>query len=216
MANNFLPWVDTVTSGQNVQSASDFAADSQRKEGFVAGTPASALRVNSGLRQANLVAAAVMQVCENNGINISNLDLTSVVSAVATAINSLITTIASAAVNTFKTNTYNQDIADINTELEETKTLAGKHITQVVNSGEGNVVVGGQLTDDNQTLSLTMGTTTDTGATSVEVTGSGNAVTNLTYDSTTRKLTANKDTTFPTSKTTFSYANGVLTITEGS
>lgn len=37
---------------------------------------------------------------------------------------------------------------------------------------------------------------TDTGATSVEVTGSGNAVTTASYDAPTRKLTLTKGTTF--------------------
>ena len=40
---------------------------------------------------------------------------------------------------------------------------------------------------------------TDTGATSVNVTGSGNAVTGASYDSTTRKMTLTKGTTFLTS-----------------
>jgi hypothetical protein len=41
--------------------------------------------------------------------------------------------------------------------------------------------------------------TTDTGATSVEVVGSGNAVTTASYDTTTRKITLTKGATFLTS-----------------
>lgn len=45
-------------------------------------------------------------------------------------------------------------------------------------------------------------TVTDTGATSIEVTGNGNAVTSASYNSTTRKITLTKDTTFLTSHQT--------------
>ena len=65
MANNFKPWVDSPTAGQQVQSASVFATDAQRVDGFKAGDPASALRVNSALRQANIVVAGLMQMCDD-------------------------------------------------------------------------------------------------------------------------------------------------------
>lgn len=49
------------------------------------------------------------------------------------------------------------------------------------------------------TLALTSQLTADTGATSVAVSGSGNAVTTASYDASTRKLTLTKGTTFLTS-----------------
>lgn len=58
---------------------------------------------------------------------------------------------------------------------------------------------------------------TDTGATSITTSGSGNAVTSGSYDATTRQITLNKGTTFVTSASssnmTVSTSGGVITIT---
>lgn len=86
MANNFKPWVDTPTPGQQVQSASVFASDAQRVDGFKAGDPASALRVNSALRQANLVVAGLMQFCDEVKTLPDELSLLSTVTQVKNAI----------------------------------------------------------------------------------------------------------------------------------
>lgn len=86
MANNFKPWVDTPTAGQQVQSASVFATDAQRVAGFNAGDPASALRVNSALRQANIVIAGLMQFCDEVKTLPNGLSLLSTVTQVKNAI----------------------------------------------------------------------------------------------------------------------------------
>lgn len=90
MANNFKPWVDSPTAGQQVQSASVFASDAQRADGFKAGDPASALRVNSALRQANLVIAGLMQMCDEIKTLPDGLSLMSTVTQVKNAIKAAI------------------------------------------------------------------------------------------------------------------------------
>lgn len=90
MANNFKPWVDSPTAGQQVQSASVFATDAQRVDGFKAGDPASALRVNSALRQANIVVAGLMQMCDDIKTLPDGLSLMSTVTQVENAIKAAI------------------------------------------------------------------------------------------------------------------------------
>ena len=90
MANNFKPWVDSPTAGQQVQSASVFATDAQRVDGFKAGDPASALRVNSALRQANIVVAGLMQMCDDIKALPDGLSLMSTVTQVKNAIKAAI------------------------------------------------------------------------------------------------------------------------------
>ena len=84
MANKFKVWVDS--PGSVIMDAATFATDTQRSGGFQAGQAASALRVNSALRQANLVVAALMGLVDN-----SNLDLKSSVSDVQTSISNYLT-----------------------------------------------------------------------------------------------------------------------------
>lgn len=90
MASNFKPWVDSPTAGQQVQSAQVFATDSQRVNGFIAGNPASALRVNSALRQANIVVAGLMQMCDDIKTLPDGLSLMSTVTQVKNAIKAAI------------------------------------------------------------------------------------------------------------------------------
>lgn len=90
MANNFKPWIDSPTAGQQVQSASVFATDAQRVDGFKAGDPASALRVNSALRQANIVVAGLMQMCDDIKTLPDGLSLMSTVTQVKNAIKAAI------------------------------------------------------------------------------------------------------------------------------
>lgn len=90
MANNFKPWVDSPTAGQQVQSASVFATDAQRVDGFKSGDPASALRVNSALRQANIVVAGLMQMCDDIKTLPDGLSLMSTVTQVKNAIKAAI------------------------------------------------------------------------------------------------------------------------------
>lgn len=84
---SFIPWIED----DNVNATQDYNTylnDSQRKEGFKGGTPASAIRVNTALRQANLVATALMKA-----LNVSEtLNYRSSITDVQTAINTQLTT----------------------------------------------------------------------------------------------------------------------------
>ena len=86
MANNFKVWVDTPTPEQQVQSPSAFESDEQRINGFKAGNPASALRVNTALRQANVVVAGLMEFCDEVKTLPDDLSLLSTVTEVKNAI----------------------------------------------------------------------------------------------------------------------------------
>lgn len=70
MASKFLVWV---TNGTTVMDKSTFEALNDRKVGFQGGQKAIARNVNAGLRQANLVVAALMETI----LPTSNLDLQS-------------------------------------------------------------------------------------------------------------------------------------------
>ena len=83
MATKFKVWIDSPIEGTNIQSYSDFSSDSQRTSGFSVGSVASSIRVNSALRQANLVSVALMSAMLPN----SSLDLTSKVDALVSEIN---------------------------------------------------------------------------------------------------------------------------------
>lgn len=66
MSTKFKIWVDD-TNLDNVQPYSAFVNDTQRSAGFQSGQPASSIRVNTALRQANLIACALMQLADPNG-----------------------------------------------------------------------------------------------------------------------------------------------------
>lgn len=71
MASKYIPWLDDSQALANAFNYTDFAAGlpsgSQRSQGFQPGTVSSAKCVNTALRQANLVAAALMDVVDPNG-----------------------------------------------------------------------------------------------------------------------------------------------------
>lgn len=69
MANKFKLWVEDKNINAT-QTYNDFDSDTQRAGGFVGGTPASAIRVNTALRQANLIACALMDVVAPNNANV--------------------------------------------------------------------------------------------------------------------------------------------------
>lgn len=83
----FKVWIDdeSITS-TNLLTESDFASNTDRRTGFKSGNAASAKNVNSAIRQANLIAVALMQ-----SMGITNLSLTSSVNDVKSAIDSYFT-----------------------------------------------------------------------------------------------------------------------------
>lgn len=99
MANNFKNWIDTPVAGTNVLSQANFASDTQRANGFKAGDPASAIRVNTGLRQANLVAASLMEAIQVAGVDISSLTHLSTISDVQAKITAGLNAIAKNGLN---------------------------------------------------------------------------------------------------------------------
>lgn len=123
MANNFKPWVDTPTAGQQVQSASVFTSDEQRVDGFKAGDPASALRVNSALRQANVVIAGLMQFCDEAKTLPNELSLLSTVTQVKNAIKASIDLLHDTTLTSAKTYTDTQIADFIETASETFATL---------------------------------------------------------------------------------------------
>lgn len=87
--SKFKPWIENnlIETGVNCQTLENYENDSQRRNGFKGGTAASAIRVNSGLRQANLVACALMEV-----VGDTTNDLTSSVDNVKNSINNYLNT----------------------------------------------------------------------------------------------------------------------------
>ena len=63
----FHEWINAESKGTSCLSEQDFANLSQRELGFQAGQTASARNVNSALRQANLVAVALMESLNVDG-----------------------------------------------------------------------------------------------------------------------------------------------------
>lgn len=70
MANGFRPWIDDANvTIANVQAGAEYSSDSQRSNGFAAGIPASSIRVNTALREATLVATALVNLLGSAGNN---------------------------------------------------------------------------------------------------------------------------------------------------
>lgn len=90
MANKFILWCEDVN---NTQDYTSFSTDSQREEGFKGSTAASAIRVNTALRQSSLVSAALMNALmpDNQTLTYRN-DLTTVTNAINTSLTERIKT----------------------------------------------------------------------------------------------------------------------------
>lgn len=83
--SKFSVWIDDINVSESCQSSDTFASDSQRINGFKAGTGASAIRVNTALRQANLISVALV-----NALGIPDtFDVTSSLQSVEDWIKSL-------------------------------------------------------------------------------------------------------------------------------
>ena len=90
MSNKFFDWIDYVNiSGANLPSYTDVtASDNDRALGFFGGQGARSNYVNAGLRQANLVVKALMDVLAPNN---TSIDFRSNSSAVKTVIQNAMT-----------------------------------------------------------------------------------------------------------------------------
>ena len=153
MANNFKPWVDTPTAGQQVQSASVFASDAQRVAGFKAGDPASALRVNSALRQANIVIAGLMQFCDEAETLPDELSLLSTVTQVKNAIKASVEALHNITLTSAKNYTDTRETA-INTTITNVQ-------TQVTgNKNDITTLIGRVDEHDEEIVGLSGGTST--------------------------------------------------------
>lgn len=125
MANNFKAWVDSPTLGQEIQDFTTFNADTERVSGFKAGNPASAIRVNSALRQANLGVAGIMAMFDQLQALPSNLNLTSSIESVRDAARASLNAHGNIVLNNAKTYTDEQ----IDVIEEELASLEGSSST---------------------------------------------------------------------------------------
>lgn len=147
MANNFKTWIDTPTANQNVQSLAAFEVDAQRVEGFKAGDPASAIRINSALRQSNVVVAALMQMCDEIQALPTALSLLSTVTQVKSGIKSAIdqldaTVLAAANSYTDTTaNTINTAITSLQSEVASHETRLDEHDDEIAALSGGTSTV---------------------------------------------------------------------------
>lgn len=137
MANNFKTWIDAPTTNQNVQSLAVFEADGQRVDGFKAGDPASAIRINSALRQANVVVAALMQMCDEVKALPTTLSLLSTVTQVKTSIKSAIDQLDATVLTSAKSytdtaaNTTNTALTSLQSKVTTNTTNITSHETRL-------------------------------------------------------------------------------------
>lgn len=142
MANNFKPWVDDPTADQQVQSALTFSTDEQRIEGFKAGDPASAIRVNSALRQANVVIAGLMQMCDEIVTLPDCLSLMSSITDIKNAIKSAIDKLDTNVLNSAKSytdsakTTLEGSISNVQSQVTSNKNTIDSHTSQISNLNE--------------------------------------------------------------------------------
>jgi len=72
-------------------------------------------------------------------------------------------------------------------------------VSEILEHFQKKLTAGTNITIDEDNVISTSGGGTDTGATSITTSGSGNAVTTASYDASTRKITLTKGSTFLTS-----------------
>lgn len=116
----FNLWVED-TKLSNILSPSAYASDMQREEGFTPGDVASAIRVNSALRQSNLVACAMM-----DALGITNASLTTTRSKLTEYITAGLNKGRDAITGDYVpnvTNTY-----DLGKQGKQWKEIRGQHI----------------------------------------------------------------------------------------
>lgn len=110
MPTKFKVWGD---ESSNLMTYADFAADTQRKNGFQTGTAASSTRVNTILKQNSLLSTALMSIVDPTGI----IDFTSTLDTLSTKLSEFL--------GIFVTNiTYNTDQRKLIVTLKNTGTFS--------------------------------------------------------------------------------------------
>lgn len=138
----FNIWIDTpITSGdQNVISYDTLNQDAQRARGFKAGEAASALRVNTMLRQSSLVIKALMDIIDNSG----KLSVTSTSKDVYDIFNKYFNSFATKAT----TNSLSENISTVESNLD-TLIEGLDNGTKVVNNAQNAVYAASASNADN-------------------------------------------------------------------
>ena len=142
MANKFILWCEDENATQDYNT---FVNDPQRQAGFQGGQPASAIRVNTALRQANLVSAAIMNALlpDNQTLNYRN-DIPTVANAINTALTSKIQTTKVNNAGTSDNVTTNINGQPISTIFETNGTTV-KNATYAARAGIANNVDGSNI-----------------------------------------------------------------------
>lgn len=165
---NFSVWVDDSVVTNSTQDLTTFKADGQRQSGFSSGNVASSIRVNSALRQANLIACALVDVISNNYSGISYTpNLQSTRSYMGDAINAWLTNLIQNTTVTNATNATNVSITNNDTSGNAnvefsigsgsySKTINNvENATNATNDSDGNEISSTYLnTNTNSTVTL--------------------------------------------------------------
>lgn len=88
--SKFYVWVDDPQTSSSTQTSTEFANEPQRKQGFQANEVISSKKVNTAVRQANLVAVALMEALSPSN---TTLDVNSSVADVANEIKTKLATL---------------------------------------------------------------------------------------------------------------------------
>lgn len=156
--SKFRIWVDD-SNLDKVMGFDQFDTDTQRQAGFTGGTPASSIRVNTALRQANLVACALMNI-------VDTANTTDFRSSVAT-VQSLLSNYISNTMVAYKAT--NADINNLNTNANAVVNFKigngiayNKTINNVANASNAtNVNITNKNTNDNAIVNFQLGNGTE-------------------------------------------------------
>ena len=156
--SKFRIWVDD-NNLDKVMGFSQFDEDAQRMAGFTGGTPASSIRVNTALRQANLVACALMNIVDTG----NTADFRSPVATVQSLLSNYIANsmVAYKATNADVNNLNTNSNAVVNFKIGN-GTAYNKTINNVANASNAtNVNVTNKNTGDNAVVNFQLGNGTE-------------------------------------------------------
>lgn len=149
MATKFKVWIDTPSSGTNVQSDSDYSNDSKRINGFIAGDTISSIKVNSALRSSSLITTALMDALLPD----SNLGLASALNDIKTALAGVIATKSDIQTLTDRIDTIDPSgsttIADLQSDIDDIMSGAKIVAQAYTASSAGNATTANSATRAN-------------------------------------------------------------------